>query len=118
MPGYLRPFLHGGLCSAGVLGIGLIVPFWARAQEVRGSVVVMESVPLWWVLTEPPPAPGAVEPEWARKANRGKCLTLLMIAGLVGAGVFWARWPRSDPAEAPDYFEGPGVSARDGRSPA
>lgn len=118
MPGYLRPFLLGCCCSAAVVGAGLLLPIWTRTKEAGGCVVVHESVPVWRGLTEPSPVPGLVESQSTREANRDICLILLTVAGTLGARLFWECRPRTSPAEAPDYTEGPDGSVRDGRSAA
>jgi hypothetical protein len=105
-----------------VLAIGLQLPLWVRLERIWIADdfyrVEKESVPIWKGLTERRPSHlDQFETSWTRARNRNTCLALLAVAGGVGAVVYWVRRPRTRPAEADDYSDGPSGSAPDGRVP-
>jgi hypothetical protein len=87
---------------------------WER-WGIDGPWLVPESVPIWQGLVEPGPQLPEFWPRSNQTGNRNTCLTLLAVAGGVGAIVYWVRRPRIRPLEADDYSDGPGGSVLDGR---
>jgi hypothetical protein len=109
----LRAAVWAASCSAAVLGVGLCLPLWERTR-ISECCLTREMVPLG----------GLAESDQVSLLRLGRrfdhngitCLTLLSVAGGVGALVYWVRRPRTRPLEAGDYADGPAGSMPDGRA--